>query len=154
MPRACLRASALAGPSFWQVHLRPEPENGAEQEYAPAELTMRSTLPPASPPDEVSVNDRSSGRLTAYTIFVGERPVVTYVASNVVASPDFSPDVNWSMAARLAATAWLTFLTADTTPQPVRPKPLSRSATATAREPRCRNAVRRPAADPGAPAER
>ena len=54
------------------------------------------------PPDGVSLNARPFGGSTAYTIVVGEPPVVTYVASNVAASPDFILFVNASMVALLA----------------------------------------------------
>jgi len=89
-----------------------------------------SRLMPLLLPGAVSVNARSAGGLTAYTIVAGELPVVTYLASNGVASPDFSFWVNWSMVALLPSTACATFFTSLTTPQPVSAEPVSKRATA------------------------
>ena len=69
---------------------------------------------------------------------VGDVPVVTYVASNVVAA-DFIEEVNSSTVALLAATLSVTFLTALTafpSPQPASPKPPSRTTAARPATPR------------------
>jgi hypothetical protein len=92
--------AAAAVPSRSHDHAEPEADGG-EHEYAPEELTTISaaTLAPLLPPVGESLNASPFGGLTAYTILVGALPVVTYVASNVVAWPDFSLPVNASMVA-------------------------------------------------------
>ena len=108
-------------------------------EYSPAEFTMMSTL--LVPPVGVALNTSPLGGSTAYTIVAGELPVVMYVASKVVASPDFTLLVKASMVALLPSTLWAILVASFTIPQPVSADALSTRTTVTALDVRCTDRV-------------